>query len=289
MRFGDIPIDEAEGAILAHSLRAGARMLKKGRALTAEDVDALRDAGYGAIVGARLDPDDIGEDEAANLLAPVVAGENIRLGNAFTGRANLFAEAPGVLVFDQERLDRFNLVDEAVTVSTVPRWSVVEPKQMVATVKIIPFAAPRAVVETCAAIAAEGGPLIRVAAFAPHRIALIQTVLPGMKESILDKTETVTAARVAALGSVVAEKRRCAHEPHELVEALRDAVPQHDLVLVASASAIVDRRDVIPSAVTGAGGRVDHFGMPVDPGNLLLLGRSAAVPVLGLPGCARSP
>src|SRR5689334_22894465 len=121
MRFGDIPIDEAVGAILAHNLKTGARTLKKGRALTAEDVEALRDAGYGAIVGARLDADDIGEDEAASLLAPIVAGEHIKLGNAFTGRANLFAEAAGVLVFDQELLDRFNLVDEAVTVTNLPR------------------------------------------------------------------------------------------------------------------------------------------------------------------------
>jgi molybdenum cofactor cytidylyltransferase len=289
MRFGEIPLDEAEGAILAHNQKAGARTLKKGRALTAEDVATLREAGHAEIVGARLDADDIGENEAAALLARAAAGEHVKLGDGFTGRANLFADAPGVLVFDQERLDRFNLVDEAVTAATLPRWAVVEPKQMVATVKIIPFAAPRAVVETCAAVAADGGPLIRVAAFAPHRVALIQTVLPGLKESVLDKTEGVTAERVAALGSYLAEKRRCRHEPHALVEALRETVPKHDLVLVASASAIVDRRDVIPSAITGAGGRVEHFGMPVDPGNLLLLGRIGDVPVLGLPGCARSP
>src|SRR5207247_3550875 len=62
-----------------------------------------------------------------------------------------------------------------------------------------------------------------------------------------------------------------------------------DIVFVHGASAIVDRRDVIPEAVVAAGGRVDHFGMPVDPGNLLLLGHVGDTPVLGLPGCARSP
>ena len=32
-----------------------------------------------------------------------------------------------------------------------------------------------------------------------------------------------------------------------------------------------------------------HFGMPVDPGNLLLLGNIGDATVVGLPGCARSP
>jgi molybdenum cofactor cytidylyltransferase len=60
-------------------------------------------------------------------------------------------------------------------------------------------------------------------------------------------------------------------------------------VIVFGASAIADRRDVIPAAITGLGGGIDHFGMPVDPGNLLLIGHAGGRPVLGAPGCARSP
>ena len=55
------------------------------------------------------------------------------------------------------------------------------------------------------------------------------------------------------------------------------------------ASAIADRRDVIPAAIEAVGGRIEHFGMPVDPGNLMLIGQASGQPVLGAPGCARSP
>ncbi len=72
----------------------------------------------------------------------------------------------------------------------------------------------------------------------------------------------------------------------EITRALADGA---EMVLVAGASAILDRRDVIPAAILACGGTIDHFGMPVDPGNLLLTGWIGAVPVLGLPGCARSP
>ena len=290
LRFGEIPADEAAGAILAHSLKLGATVLKKGRVLSAADIEAIAAAGLSHVVAARLDPGDIREDEAAGRVADAVAGGNIATSPAFTGRANLFAEARGVLVFDRDRLDRLNLVDEAVTLGTLPPFAIVEPRQMVATVKIIPFAVPDAAVARAADFAAEGGPLLRVAAFAARRVALIQTRLPGLKESILDKTRAVTEQRLAALGSVLAREERCGHATAELAPRIAAAVEAGaEIVLVHGASVIVDRRDVIPAAIEAAGGRIEHFGMPVDPGNMLLLGRLGDRPVLGLPGCARSP
>jgi len=289
MQFGEVAVADAEGAILAHSLRLGAAAFKKGRILSAADIAALGEAGIGRIVVARLDTGDVEENAAAFRIAQTAAGVNIRTADPFTGRANLHAEARGLLVFDRARLDRLNLIDEAVTLGTLPEYAIVEPRQMVATVKIIPFAAPKEAVEACARIAAEGGPLLRVAAFRAMTVALIQTRLPGLKESILDKTRGVTEARLSALGCRLGPEERCPHDGAELARHIAVAVAASDMVLVHGASAILDRRDVIPAAIVAAGGEIEHFGMPVDPGNLLLLGRVAGKPVLGLPGCARSP
>ena len=289
MQFGEVAVADAEGAILAHSLRLGATAFKKGRILSAADIAALGEAGIGRIVVARLDTGDVEENAAAFRIAQTAAGVNIRTADPFTGRANLHAEARGLLVFDRARLDRLNLIDEAVTLGTLPEYAIVEPRQMVATVKIIPFAAPKEAVEACARIAAEGGPLLRVAAFRAMTVALIQTRLPGLKESILDKTRGVTEARLSALGCRLGPEERCPHDGAELARHIAVAVAASDMVLVHGASAILDRRDVIPAAIVAAGGEIEHFGMPVDPGNLLLLGRVAGKPVLGLPGCARSP
>jgi len=290
MKFGEVPVGEAEGAILAHSLKLGATVLKKGRVLLRADLDAIAAAGLDHIVVARLEPGDLREDEAAGRIAAAAAGPNITVANAFTGRANLFAEARGLLVFDRDRLDRLNLVDEAVTLGTLPPCAVVEPRQMVATVKIIPFAVPETAVAKAADFAAAGPPLLRVAAFVPRDVALIQTRLPGLKESILDKTRAVTEQRLAALGCRLVSEERCDHTAADLTPHIAVAIKSDaDLVFVHGASVIVDRRDVIPEAVVAAGGRIDHFGMPVDPGNMLLLCHIGDTPVLGLPGCARSP
>jgi molybdenum cofactor cytidylyltransferase len=290
MIFDEIAVAEAEGAILAHSVKLPGRALRKGRILSDEDVGALLEGGVTKVVAARLAGDELGEDDAASHLAAAVSGENINIAKAFTGRANLFSETRGVLVVDRARLDELNLVDEAVTLATVTPFALVEPKQMVATIKIVPFGVRRALVESCAGIAAKGGELLRVAPFVATDTALIQTRLPGLKESILDKTVEVTRARLASLGSNLTDERRCAHAVAELAAEIRAAASgKPGLVLIAGASAIVDRRDVIPAAIVACGGTIEHFGMPVDPGNLILLGRLDGTPVLGLPGCARSP
>jgi molybdenum cofactor cytidylyltransferase len=111
-----------------------------------------------------------------------------------------------------------------------------------------------------------------------------------MKDSILDKTRKVVDARLAALDGAPAEELRCAHDAAEVAAAIESLRQRGaELVLISGASAIVDRRDVVPAGIERAGGVIDHFGMPVDPGNLLLLGHIGTTPVLGLPGCARSP
>jgi molybdenum cofactor cytidylyltransferase len=290
VKFGEVPITEAEGAILAHSLKLGATALKKARVLSRADVELIAASGLSSIVVARLEAGDIGEDEAAARVATAAAGAEIEAAAPFTGRANLFARTRGLLVFDPERLDRLNLVDETVTLGTLPPFATVEPKQMVATVKIIPFAAPETAVARCIEAAAADGPLLRVAPFVPRSVGLVQTRLPGLKESILDKTRQVTEGRLAALGCRLVFEERCAHATSELGSRIRDALGHGiDILLIHGASAILDRRDVIPAAIVAAGGKVDHFGMPVDPGNLLLLGHVGGRVVLGLPGCARSP
>lgn len=298
MKFGDLPLAEAEGAILAHSLalpaaggEARGPVFKKGRRLSADDVRALAVAGYASVMAARLGPDDIHEDEAATTLAAASAGAHLDQGKAFTGRANLFAAARGIAVVDRARLDQVNLLDEAITVATLPPYAVVDAKQMVATVKIIPFAVPAAVVEACVGAATAGGGALGVAAFRPLRLGLVISYPaqasgppPGPTEDIAP----VTRARIEALGGTLDQPVCCPHRPDALEDAIRRALAAGCDVLAVSAAAVTtDRRDMVPQAVARMGGRIEYFGMPVEPGNLLLLARIGRVPVLVLPGCAR--
>lgn len=290
MKFGDFPIDEALDAILAHSHRLSERALKKGRRLTQEDIETLRAAGYKSIVAAKLEDGDILEDDAANLLAGAVTGDGLSKAVAFTGRCNIFAEEDGLVVYDPRRLNGFNLVDESITLGVVPPFQVVSKGQMVATLKIIPFALPRNTVQIAQSIAEKSERLLTIAPFRSLKVGLVQSRLAGTKETVLDSTFKVTEARVEALGSALIKEVRCDHGEVAMSRAIADVLDAHvDLLLVSGASAVVDRRDIVPASIEKAGGTIKHFGMPVDPGNLMLIGDIKQVPVIGMPGCARSP
>ncbi|MCP1336046.1 molybdopterin-binding/glycosyltransferase family 2 protein [Futiania mangrovi] len=290
MRFGPVPLDEAEGAVLAHSLKAGAVRLKKGRVLTADDLAALSAEGVGEVIAARLGNNDVAEDEAADILAAAIAGPGTRAAPPFTGRANLYAELAGLLAVDRDRIDAVNLVDEAITLATLTPYEAVAENDMLATVKIIPFAAPRAALDRVLEIVRAGPPLLTVAPFRAMTAGLVATTLPGLKDSILDKTRGVTDARLAQRGSGIGQEDRVPHAEADVARAIGVQIAAGlSPILVFGASATVDRRDAVPAGIVAAGGEVMHYGMPVDPGNLLVMGRVGDTPVIGLPGCARSP
>ncbi|MGH6767910.1 MAG: 4-diphosphocytidyl-2C-methyl-D-erythritol kinase, partial [Xanthobacteraceae bacterium] len=137
MKFGPVPVAEAGGATAVHSIRKDGVVLKKGTVIGAAQIVALQSVGIGEIVVARLEPGDVSEDAAAAEIAAAVAGEGVRVDRAFTGRANLFAETPGVLVVDREGIDCLNLIDESVTFATLSAFKPVVAGEMIATVKII--------------------------------------------------------------------------------------------------------------------------------------------------------
>tara|TARA_R110000824_G_scaffold155226_2_gene327657 strand:+ start:70638 stop:72257 length:1620 start_codon:yes stop_codon:yes gene_type:complete len=290
MIFADIPTNEAEGALLVHSIRAEGLSFKKGRQLSASDIAALKAANIASVTVVRLEADDVPEDEAAAALAAAIAGGEARVAAPFTGRANLFAGADGVLVYDRARLDAINLVDEALTIAMLAPFETVTARQMIGTVKVIPFAAPRTALDKAVDLARSGAPLVSVAPFRPRNVGLVATQLPGMKPSILDKSRTILDQRLAAMGSRIGKELRCGHSEEEVAASVAALLAEgFSPVLVFGASAITDRRDVVPAGIVAAGGEIVHFGMPVDPGNLMLLARHGQTPVLGLPGCARSP
>jgi molybdenum cofactor cytidylyltransferase len=288
MKFGAVAPKDALGATAVHSIRQGTLVLKKGTLIGPVEVAALEAAGIAEIVVARLEAGDVSEDVAAAEIARAVAGQGVHVDKAFTGRANLFAQTAGVLVIDKEAVDRLNRIDEAITFATLPAHKPVVAGEMIATVKIIPFAVAKAARD--AALAGVKAPLLRVAPYRVRKVGVVSTILPGLSPKVIDKTLKITAARLAPANASIVAERRVPHEREALARALDEVLKAGaELAIVFGASAIADRRDVIPSALEEIGGRIEHFGMPVDPGNLLMIGDAKGRPVLGAPGCARSP
>ena len=286
MTFGALAVGDAVGAVLAHTLRAGDRVLKKGRVLSASDVDALASSGHSTIICARLAQGELAEDAAASRIAAALAGSGTRLERTHTGRTNLHADFDGIVAIDAAAIAAVNAIDEAITVATVPLLAPVRAGDIVATVKIIPFGIAEA------AVSAATEAVHDAVAVRPWRGCLAGLVLTRFADtapSILDRAVAAQRTRMARCGGALAGERRVAHDVAAVAGAIAElAAAGLDPILVLGASAIMDRRDIIPAALERAGGEVVRLGMPVDPGNLLLLGRLRGATVIGVPGCARS-
>jgi molybdenum cofactor cytidylyltransferase len=291
MRFGPLPPREAVGGVAAHAIRTEGFVLKKGTVVSEADAEALEKAGIHEVVVARLDPGDVGEDIAAERLAHAMAGPEVIVEAPFTGRSNLFAATAGVLVIDAAAVDELNNLDEAVALATLPAFKPVEEGEMIGTMKIVPFAIAGDLLAKAEAVCRAAAPLMRVAPWRGGSVGVVSTMLPGLQEKVVKKTLRVLDSRLEPAGAHIGREVRVPHETAPLTEALKALEGEgHDMVLVFGASAVTDRRDVVPAAIEAAGGKVEHLGMPVDPGQLLVLGRMAnGKPVLGAPGCARSP
>jgi molybdenum cofactor cytidylyltransferase len=289
MQFGRVKLAEARGCILAHNLKTPAKLLRKGALIDAKIYKMLEAAGYSEITVARLEPGDIPEGEAAIMLGQALLGVATKRSDDIHGRVNLFATAPGLLRLNTAKIQALNLIDEAITLATLPDYAVVAAGTMIGTLKIIPFAVGFKTMERALALIAGGEPAFTVKPFAALNTALILTTLPQLKAAAIATTIEVTKCRIEARTGFLL--RQPITVPH-VVAPLTDAIGQFqdaDLILISGASAVTDRLDVAPAAMVAAGGAKIHFGMPVDPGNLICFGEIAGKPVIVLPGCARSP
>ncbi|MFS8112398.1 molybdopterin-binding/glycosyltransferase family 2 protein [Rhizobium jaguaris] len=292
MIFGDFTTAEAEGAVLAHSIRLSDGNLPKGHVLDRSDLDRLAAANIGRVTAARIEPDDLMENEAAERLARAIAADHLTFSESATGRVNVHSAVDGLFVANRVAVDRLNGVDPAITLACLADHVPVRRGDMVATFKIIPLAVSGEKVAAGVDILRQTT-VFEVKPFQPHAASLIATELPSLKTSVMDKTARILSQRLQLAGSILEREERVAHRAPPVAEAIGNALRAADqlpkLVIVFGASAVIDAGDVIPEAIRLAGGDVIQVGMPVDPGNLLVLGKVGDVYVVGAPGCARSP
>jgi len=285
MKFANVELTQAKGHILAHSITLERGFLKKGIKLDAEDLVKLMQAGQPHVTVAMLETGDIAENAAAQSLANAFLTDGVKATQAFAGRVNLVADCDGIISLNASAIEAFNAVDEAITIATLPNFVRVKKGSLLATLKIIPYGV--AEVQIAKAVQCLGDCALQLHGFTPKSCDIILTRTAHFKASLLAKAEKVLQARIIPLGLQMESCRIVDHS----TQAVADAVlaTKSDMVLILGASATSDRRDVVPAGIIAAGGQIKRFGMPVDPGNLLVLASRNDRAVIGLPGCVRSP
>jgi molybdenum cofactor cytidylyltransferase len=292
MKFGRVLTASAVGSVLAHKLMdaAGSKLLGKGTLLSPKDVALLEQHGYSSVIVATLEASDVDENEAARRIGEAVAGAGVRVVAPGVGRANIMATASGVLRVNVTALEKLNNIDMGITVATKRDHTLVRERELVALIKIVPFGIAVARVLDVETMVKTTAPILSVDPLVPHSVALIISGPESAKLDLLQAFSEPVSQRVSALGSTLDD---VIYAPHEAEAIAAVITSQHrlgrGLVIIASISAIMDRDDVVPTALRSANGTMTHLGVPVDPGTLLMLGYVDTMPVVGAPSCIKSP
>ncbi len=290
MRVEKVPLDQAIGHILVHNQVGpdGRKVLKKGHLLTGTDLAALQALGQTEVYVAILTNEDIPENEAARRLGEIIAGEHLTTSTATTGRVNLITTAAGLFKVNQPALLDFN-DRPGITLATIPTNSVVQPKRIVGTIKIIPYSVPQAELAAAEAVARTGQPLVQVKPFVVRRAVLITTGSQAARQNVLSSFVPALRDRLISYEAEMIEGPYVPEEEARVSAAVQEALDWGaELILIAGETSIMDTDDLTPRAIKAVGGEIVHHGVPVEPGNLLLLAYIKDVPVMGAPGCARS-
>lgn len=291
MKFGPVPIAEAIGHVLAHNLidSQGHKVLGKGRVLTEADYQTLKQLSLENVIVAALDPTDLGENEAARRVGEAVAGPGVQVAAPGAGRATLVSEHYGPVYINVPALHNLNNIDAGITLATLRNHTLVQPGELVTLVKVIPFGIPAARVVDVESKAREYAPIISVRPLQKRAVALIISGPESARERLMRGFEAPTRTRIEKLNSQLETVQYVPHTAQAIAaEICAQVNAGRQLILVAGISAIIDQDDLVPTALRLAGGDVAHFGVPVDPGSLLMLGYVGDVPVLGAPGCIKS-
>jgi molybdopterin biosynthesis enzyme len=285
-----VPLKEAAGHILLHHQAGpdGRKVLKKGQLLTEQDLPVLQSLGQEQVYVAILADDDISENEAARRLGEIIAGPGLNTTSATTGRVNLIADTSGLCKIEPEALFAFNN-RVGITLATIPNNTVVHPKKIVGTIKVIPYSVPEADLEAAAAVARAKSPLVEVFPFILQRAVLITTGSDVARDKVINGFTPALRHRLASYNTEMIEGPYVVEDEAEISNALQWALDRGaEMILIAGATSIVDADDITPRAIKAVGGDIVHYGVPVEPGNLLLLAYHNNVPIVGAPGCAKS-
>jgi molybdopterin biosynthesis enzyme len=199
----------------------------------------------------------------------------------------LIAAVMGLFKVDVEALLAFNELD-GITLATIPTNTVVPPKTMVGTIKIIPYGIHRTRLEAAESIAARTK-LVQIKPFVVRQAVLITTGSEAAREKVVTSFSPALRDRLAGYNTQMIEGPYVPEDETEISQALHQAlISGAEMILIAGETSIMDADDITPRAIKAVGGEIVHHGAPVEPGNLLLLAYRGDVPIVGAPGCAKS-
>ncbi len=285
-----VPVAESVGMILCHDITRiipgceKGRAFRKGQMLTKEDVPKLRDLGKEHIYVWENSPDLVHEDEAAMLLARLVAGPGLNWDEPNQGKVSLRAFYDGILKVRGDRLSHLNNLD-GVVLATIHNNRVVTKDQLVAGTRVIPLTIQRQILDEAEEICSAAEPLLTVKPFQPLSVGIITTGNEICSGRIKDGFTNVVSNKVTSFGAQLFGHVTLPDDSNLIANEIRRMISEGAEMVILTGGMSVDPDDVTPTGIKATGADVVSYGAPVLPGSMFMLAYLGQVPICGLPGC----
>lgn len=288
-----VRVEEAIGMVLAHDLTKiipgefkGAAF-KKGHIIRPQDIEVLKNMGKNHINVFEPREGYIHENEAAARIAHALAGNSgLSFCGPSEGKVEIRSKVRGVVKIRVDALERINEVEELV-VAAIHTNSVADAGQNLAATRIIPLEINEEKIRYVEEIGREySNRIIELHELKPMKVGLVITGTEVFAGRIKDGFAPVMKEKITHYGCCLVDARYCPDNLGVIEGCIEDLITKGADIILACGGMSVDADDVTPLAIRNVSEQVVSYGMPVIPGNMLMLAYKGSTAILGIPAAA---
>ena len=284
--------EEAVGQILCHDVtqiipgEKKGPAFRKGHIIAAEDIPLLLSLGKDHIYIWENDENMLHENDAAQILYTLCAGEYMHASPVKEGKIELIADIDGLLKVDRRKLLAINSLGEMMIASRHGDFPVRLGDKLAGT-RVIPLVIEKSKMER-AKEAAAGGPIFRLLPFQPKKVGIVTTGNEVFHGRIQDGFTPVIQKKIAAFGAEIVGHELSDDDPEHITRCIHRVLEAGSELVICTGGMSVDPDDRTPAAIRASGARIVSYGAPVLPGAMFLLSYWGEnnIPIIGVPGCA---
>ncbi len=286
-----INVEEAIGKPLLHDitgiLKDGFKgvVFKRNHIIKPEDVETLKDIGKEHIYVGDLEEDQVHEEDAIMELIPHILGENVSASGLSEGKTNIISDVDGVFVLDRQGLYEINNLGD-FTIATIKSFTKVKKKDKLAGARIVPLYTEREKVNKAIETAKKRGSIFKVLPYKRLKVGSIITGDEVFYGRIQDKFERVLRKKYSEFDTEILGFTFCPDDLEKINEAVEKYLEMGADLIIFTGGMSVDPDDLTPSAIRNTGAEILVQGLPVQPGNMLTVGKLGKTYLVGVPGAS---
>ncbi len=284
-----IPVSEAVGSVLCHDITqiipgvVKDIAFKKGHIVKEEDIPLLLSIGKENLFVWEKKEGYLHENDAAERLRVLTAGQGLSFSEVKEGKINFIAECDGLLVINTGLLYKLNSIGEIILVTLHNNYPV-KKGQKVAGTRVIPLVIDEEKIKSAETLIGDEK-IVSIIPFKKMKVGIVTTGSEVYHGRIVDAFGPVIKRKVEEYGCEVIGQSILPDDENRIKGAIEEWIEKGADMVICTGGMSVDPDDVTPTAIIKTGAELITYGAPVLPGAMFLLAYKGDTPILGLPGC----